>query len=52
MKTKFMQPIESPSDEIKARRWLGYLFLGVFSRKYRLEIEHYKNCGEFAREVE
>ncbi len=48
--TRFMHPINTHSDELKARRWLGYWFIGLFSRAYRLELEHYKNCGEFVGE--
>jgi hypothetical protein len=45
----FMAP-RNQSEEIKARRWLGYWFIGLFSRKYRLELEHYRFCGEFTGE--
>lgn len=45
--THFFKYPLTPSEEIKARRWLFHAIMGLFSRRHRLELEHYKHCGEF-----
>jgi hypothetical protein len=45
---RFFQYPATRSEEIKARRWLGYWIVGIFSRRHRLEIDHYRHCGEFS----
>jgi hypothetical protein len=45
---KFFKYPLTESEEIKARRYLVYLFLSLFARKYRLELEHYAYCGKFS----
>jgi len=44
---KFFKYPLTETENIKARRYLGYRFLSLFSRKYRLELEHYEYCGKF-----
>ena len=37
----------TPSQQIKARRWLGYWLIGLVSKPHRMELIHYRHCGEF-----
>lgn len=39
--------IQNDSDAIKAHRWLSYWIMGIYHKEYRLELQHYRHCGEF-----